>query len=101
MLFTGLVIWRDRGELKALCDLSTDSAYTILCYPFILSKFVPFVFVCFTLIPIIWPKPCALTGVKYSGTFLLPNIPPSPSLTVKHFNVLLTPHTFVGFSCEI
>ena len=31
------------GELKALCDLSTDSAYTILCYPFILSKFVPLI----------------------------------------------------------
>ena len=76
MLFTGLVIWRDRGELKALCDLSTDSAYTILCYPFILSKFVPFVFVCSTLIPVILPKLCALTIVKDSRTFLLANPPP-------------------------
>ena len=77
-------------------EVCAFSAYTILCY---FVEVVPFVFVCSTLIPVSLPKPCALIVVKYSRTFLLPNIP------LPQSNALMLecspPHTVVGFSCEI
>src|SRR4029434_3521212 len=56
-------------------EVCAFSAYTILCY---FVEVVPFVLVCSTLIPVSLPKLCALIVVKYSCTFLLPNIPPPP-----------------------